>query len=512
MYRILTASKDTYITNKIINNKFRATDANVGVASTLDVFKLFDESSSGSATNPVEISRLLVKFDLSPIRALTASILDINSNSFSATLKLYDIYGGQTTPSNFNIIAFPLSQSFDEGIGRNIVNFTDLDSANFVTASVSNSTPATWFLTGANKQGLLGSDDIDIISSGNLNDGNGVVNLWKSQTFLEGTENLSLDVTNIISATLKSAIPDHGFRISYSGSEETDSVTRFVKRFASRQTSDYLKKPSLVIQYDDSIQDHHLQFFLGMTGSLFLNNDARGSRRNITSGTAATEISGLNCMLLQLTSGANVSGTFFEKTLTASQHRFGDNFTSGIYSATFAVNEFESGTLFNHVQKAHSASFKAIWSSMDKTVGFLTSSFIAHSSYKSSFDNDPKRLLVHVTNLRHVYRKSDKIRFRVFVENIDRPVRAKKLPYATKSEVFTKMYYRIRDAMSSQVVIPFDSTNKSTICSTDSDGMYFDFYMDSLEVGRLYTIDFLICDLGEDMLFTDVAAKFRLEK
>ena len=45
MYRILTASKDTYITNKIINNSFRATDANLGSAGTLDLFKLYDENN-----------------------------------------------------------------------------------------------------------------------------------------------------------------------------------------------------------------------------------------------------------------------------------------------------------------------------------------------------------------------------------------------------------------------------------------------------------------------------------
>ena len=54
MYRILSASKDTYITNKIINSKFRATDANVGQAGTLDLFKLYAENISGSDTTPIE--------------------------------------------------------------------------------------------------------------------------------------------------------------------------------------------------------------------------------------------------------------------------------------------------------------------------------------------------------------------------------------------------------------------------------------------------------------------------
>ena len=57
MYRILTASKDTYVTNKIINNSFRATDANVGQAGTLDLFKLYAESTTGSNATPTELSR-----------------------------------------------------------------------------------------------------------------------------------------------------------------------------------------------------------------------------------------------------------------------------------------------------------------------------------------------------------------------------------------------------------------------------------------------------------------------
>ena len=81
----------------------------------------------------------------------------------------------------------------------------------------------------------------------------------------------------------------------------------------------------------------------------------------------------------------------------------------------------------------------------------------------------------------------------------------------TKSQIYTKMYYRIRDEISKEIVIPFEKSNSSTICSTDSDGMYFDFYMDSLAPGRLYTIEFQIDKNGEDLLFTDSATKFRIE-
>jgi len=511
MYRILTASKDTYITNKIVSNIFRATDSNVGRASTLDIFKLYNESALSGTTNPIELSRALVKFDLNPLRALTSSVLDISSSKFKVTLKLSDVYGGQTTPSNFKLIVFPLSKSFDQGMGRDILNFSDLDASNFITASVSSGTPSLWVVSGANKQGLLGSEDIDIISSGNLNDGNGVVDLWRSQTFYTGKEDLKIDITSIISGTLEKQIPDFGFRISYSGSEETDTNTRFVKRFSSIESSDYLKKPALIVEYDDSVQDHHRSFFFENTGSLFLNNSSNRNIKNLISGAAGTEVTGLNCLHLQLITGSIASGTLFKKTITGSQHKIGNSFITGVYSASFAISEFEDSTLFSHVRNAHSASFTAIWSPVDESFAYLTSSLIINRSNRTSFDNDTSRLIVQVTNMKPVYRKKDKVRFRIFVEDIDRDIVFKKLPMETKSQVFTQMYYRIRDVISNEIIIPFEKANRSTICSTDSEGMYFDFYMSSLAPGRLYTIDFEIDEFGNSLLFTDAATKFRLE-
>ena len=57
----ITASKDSYITNKIIDSKTRVTDANVGYASTIDLFKLYNESSISGEDTPIELSRGLIK-------------------------------------------------------------------------------------------------------------------------------------------------------------------------------------------------------------------------------------------------------------------------------------------------------------------------------------------------------------------------------------------------------------------------------------------------------------------
>ncbi|MAG25251.1 hypothetical protein CMI47_06695 [Candidatus Pacearchaeota archaeon] len=511
MYRILSSSSDTYITNKIINSSFRATDANVGAAGTLDLFKLYDESLISGTDAPTEISRILIKFDLSHLKALTGTTLDIANPSFSCTLKLHDVYGGQTTPSNFNVIVFPLSRSFDEGIGRDVVTFEDIDSCNFQTASISSGKAVKWYLSGANKDGLLGSDDIDIISSGNLSDGNGTVNLWKSQAFNTGDEDLSVDVTTIVSATLAGQIPDHGFRLSFSGSEETDHFTRFVKRFASRHSTNTRKRPKLIVRFNDAIQDHHEIFFFDVTGSLFLNNFHRGSRFDILSGVSATKITGTDCLLVTMTSGSTGSSTFFSRTFSGSQHKIGNNFMSGVYSSTFSISEFESGTLRNEIVNAGSATFTEIWSSLDKTVGYFTGSIVVNTVKRSAFINSTCNPFINITNLKSSYRRSQKVKFRVFVEDINDDLVLVKKPIKSKSKTFTKMHYRIKDFDSGDIIIPFDTEKGGTLLSTDSEGMYFEFYMDSLQPGRTYGFDFFISDSGVDQIFSNVATKFKVE-
>ena len=242
MYMIVTASSDTYITNKILPNSIRATDANLGKAGTLDLFKLYNETRLSGTGSQKEISRLLIKFDYSQISS--SHVIDISDPSFEAKLSLTDVESGLPNPINFTVVCFPLSQSFDEGLGRDVATFNDLGSSNFVTASVSNNSATLWYASGANSQGLLGSSDIDIISSGNLLDGDGVVDLWRSQYFTTGKEKLTIDVTKIVSGQMAGLIPNHGFRLSYSGSynsphpnydasslgAELDEKTYFVKR------------------------------------------------------------------------------------------------------------------------------------------------------------------------------------------------------------------------------------------------------------------------------------------
>lgn len=519
MYLVLSASKDTYITNKIVNNNFRATDANVGLAGTLDLFKLFDETPplttdnlinapiSGSSDEAIEFSRILIKFDYSElIRLKNLGKIDINSSNFKAFMSLKDVYGGQTTPNNFKIIAMPLSKSFDEGKGRDVVSFSDIDATNFITASYSDGSVNAWNQSGAFSSGSLNDENIDVIISGSLSgpSGTSTLNLSSEQFFVTGKEDLELDVTTAVSASISNQLVNHGFVLAYSGSYEIDNKTYFVKRFGSVNASNIYNRPSIIIKYDDSILDNHRNFIFNVTGSLFLNNFHLGRPANILSGAAATPIKENDCMKLILKSGSYAS------THSVSQHKVGDNFQTGIYSASFAVSEYHSD-LFDHVKKANSASFTQIWSSNDLTVGYLTSSFVIKSPFRSAYDGSIQRLIVVCKNLRDTYRKNDEAKIRVFIENREEKVVFKKRPFENISAIFNQMYYRVVDVQTGKVVIPFDPIYNSTKLSSDSEGMFFIMHMKSLTPGRTYKFEFLIKDFDNDFFIDDASGKFIID-
>lgn len=625
MYRIISASKDTYITNKIVNNKFRATDANLGQAGTLDLFKLYAENISGSDKTPTELSRILLKFDIGEVTSMhNNKIIDVGDSSFKAELCLHDIYGGQTTPNNFNIIAFPLAKNFDEGSGFDVVNYSDLDATNYITASIDGSTVIDWDLPGAMASGSLGESNIDVIVSGTITGQSSAINLAPVQYFETGEEDLKVDVTHFVSASAKGLIANHGFLVAFSGSYEKDNSTYFVKRFASRNTTNEAIRPKLIIKYNDTLSDNHQNFEFDLSGSLYLNNFNRGSLANILSGSAATELTGENCMILKVQTGSfskqfdvsqvlrgaskkatltiEVSGnpsndqtftledsinnktTFTFNTanniVTAGSRNIGiasalgtpadiatriqnainndsinvtaaassanvvltqdfagafGNTTldlsgvtnvalstgtgfaggsydglAGIYSASFAISSFDSN-LYDHVLTSGSIDFNEIWSNHNESVTYLSSSLTITKNNISSINFRENKYLVSIINLKQRYRQNEYVKIRVYAENSDRSIKFVKTPIETPSEIFSNMFYSVRDFESGNVIIPFDSIDNSTKLSSDNIGMYFDFYMNSVPRGRSYVFDFMIKQNGYDVIIKDAASKFIID-
>ena len=510
-----TASSDSYITDKIIDGKFRAEDANTGKAGTLDLFKLWGETALNNSGSLNEISRLLVKFDYQNIHELTSSKIDLNSNNFKAELKLFDIQAGNSIPMNFNIAVFPLAQEFDEGIGKDVISFADLDTCNFLTASYSGGADSLWFASGANKVGALGDGNIDILATADFGDGAGLLNILGSQNFPQGTENLSIDVTKIVSASVAGQMNNHGFRISFSGSDETDAKTRFVKRFASRHVVDPFIRPRIEVSFDDSFQDNHKNFFFDLSGSLFLNSYQRSEAANLVSGSALTQISGHESLYLKLRSGS------FEHVVKASQfsegtiNNSGENFKTGVYSASLAIpsnnesNVYTSASLAQWVSTSGSIDLEEYWYSLDGNVGFYTGSLTVSSLPRYSANFTPQEPVIHITNAKNEVKEDDELRFRIFGRDLKKEYNTPvKSPISIAPIIFDEVYYRVKDVNSGQIIVGFGEKNNSTRVSTDSEGMFFDFHANILPYGRTYEFEFLIINRGTRTIVKDRMSRF----
>jgi hypothetical protein len=516
MFYILTASADTYITNKIIDSKFKATDANVGRAGTLDLFKLWDESSYVSASQRVtssvdEISRLLIKFDYENIAKLTSSSLDMNHPSFNVKLELFEAVLGAPVPKDFKVVAFPLSKSWDEGSGRNVNNFSDIDAANFITASYSSTSVIKWNTSGSAARGFMGDTGIDYMISGAI--GSQTIDFGSTQFFREGPGKLSLNVTKVVSASISNIVDNHGFRISYSGSYESDRKTRFVKRFASRHARNAMIVPRMIFTWDDSIQDKHKGLLFNVSSSLFLRNLTAGRPQNLASGSSLTQAVGQDCVLLRFVSSSGDTAREANIYVTASQHTGSTSGAgmTGVYSGTFNLNRFDS-TFFQTLKNNDEIELQEIWSSMDKTVGYYTGSIKVKKAERSVGGFANRRLLFTPVGAQSEYEQDVEATIRFFVEDLDGNSNEKsyKLPRRLETIIIDEAYYRIKDVQTGTIIVPFDKTYQSTRVSTDGNGMFVQFRTSGLPANRQLTIDLLLVDRGMDRLMKIPEINFRV--
>ena len=120
--RRFKATKDNTITNAFKENlTTRGTTANMGQSDVLEVFSLYAQATTSSG----ELSRALIEFDLD---TLSASRNDGNipeSGSVDFYLRMFNAEHTSTTPTNFTLSIAAISQSWDEGDGLDMEDYSD---------------------------------------------------------------------------------------------------------------------------------------------------------------------------------------------------------------------------------------------------------------------------------------------------------------------------------------------------------------------------------------------------
>ena len=130
------ATKDNTITNAFKSNlSSRGISGNMGQSDILEVFSIYAQVSSSAAGFSSELSRVLIEFDINQV-ATDRTAEDIpaagNVNFF---LKMYDAEHTQTTPKDYTLVVQPISQSWNEGLGLDMEEYSDEDASNYISAS-----------------------------------------------------------------------------------------------------------------------------------------------------------------------------------------------------------------------------------------------------------------------------------------------------------------------------------------------------------------------------------------
>ena len=493
-----TGSKDTYITNKIIGGERRATTGNVGYASTVDIFKLYGENTlkgtKGVCSNPAytdevsciansgtwnvnltEISRGLFYFDLDTLKTELSSLVDTANASLKLRLVIKDIQGTQVAPANFTLRLWAVKEAWDEGIGDNVTTFGNVTAANWLSRSIGTLWTASdgWIDTSWNAAAVTASDPPDART------------YIATQTFDSGWEDLDMDITDWVKsywlATNTDVTANHGFVLKFN-TEETDTKSYFVKRFASRHTRNPFLRPKIVASWENYYLDDRLDFETGATTEIYLQNYVQDVPSNLAAGTVTCTLS---------YGDYSISGT------TSGPIELGGKAQAGLYKSAFAAIDAADATLSPHLITSGSVLLQEEWKLGSNTI-FSGSINLKRALATSS--QMPRDLRFSILDLKSRYDTSEVPVVRLFVRDRNLANEPVRIPIELPSQIVQKAYYQIRDTNSLVTLIPFSdkksTPDESTRLSADANGMFFSFPISVLPRGRTYTIDIAFYDRG----------------
>lgn len=466
-----TASADTTITNAFEANLVtRGTGSNMGYADSLEIFSIYgqEEDSNGQSQ---ELSRALVEFPIASVTADRAAGLIPASGSVSFYLKMFNAEHPFTLPQDFTLTVAPVSRSWNEGSGLDMDEYQDLGASNWMESD--NGT--TWTNVGG-----------DYLSQDNLN-----------VLFSEGYEDLEVDVTTIVEKWIAGTYDNYGFGIRLTSSQEayfsssagTDSGSviqnpsgstdsYYTKKFFSRSSEFFFKRPHIEARWDSRVQDDRGNFYYSSSlapsadnlNTIYLYNYIRGRLTDIPGigqGTltvslysGSTEPEGPKIVLHDATTDATAGWV-----------------STGIYSASVSITA--SSEPLERV-------FDVWYSGATQfSTGTINPELFPQYSSAPTFNKVSK-----ITNLKKSYSKDETARFRLFVRDRDWSPTIYTVATANNPTdiIVSGAYSIVRVADNLTVVNYGTGSDRETYMSYDADGNYFDFDINMLEADYMYKI------------------------
>jgi hypothetical protein len=475
-----SASADTTITNAFEANLVtRGTGSNMGYADSLEIFSIYGQESS-SAGQTQELSRVLIQFPVTRINSDRTAGTIPASGSVSFFLRMYNAKHPFTLPQDFTLVVTPISRAWNEGTGLDMDEYQDLGASNWMKAN-----DTTEWTSNGGDYSL--KDNYDV-------------------SFPEGYEDLELDVTDVIEKWILGSGGGHynnyGFGIRLTGSQEayaasagsngvianTGGATEsyYTKKFFSRSTEFFYKRPVIEARWDSRIMDDRENFYFSSSrapadfnlNNLYFYNYIRGGLRNIPA-------VGTNDMLVSFYSSSfgtpvgekikfsTGGGTTADLDLDTTAKFV----STGIYSCSVALTAASTP-----LQEIHD-----VWHAGG--VEFFTGSFFPE--LMPTYDSAPTfNRITSCKNLKKSYSQADTARFRFFVRSKDwSPTLYTVATANNPTEIIESASFSVHRVIDNLAAVPYGTgSNFSTYLSYDKEGNYFDLDMSLLESDYMYEI------------------------
>ena len=220
MFYFVTASKDASI-------YLQQPKQNTGFDEILEVSKVY-------YGNLKDTARSLIKFETTPLSQSIASG-EVTMSLATMIIRQCDT---NEIPSEYTIYAYPVSQSWDMGIGTRFDKIS--------TEGV------TWNTRKTSTNWLVGSASLESSGSYNGKGGMWYTGSFASQSYSYETADIEMDVTVPFNSWISGTLGNEGFIIKHDSSLENDTVDYGQLKFFSKETNT-IYQPKVRIGWDDSV-------------------------------------------------------------------------------------------------------------------------------------------------------------------------------------------------------------------------------------------------------------------
>lgn len=485
------SNKDNTITNAFEANLItRGTGSNMGAADVLEAFVIHGQTSASIDAANAEQSRIIIQFPINSIQSdISSGVLPADTGSIKFHLNLYNAPHGSSTPEDFTLDLKMLSQSWTEGRGLDMDNYSDLGVSNWVSAS----SGVSWASEGGSA--LTG------------------LNTSASVSFDTGLGNISIDVSEQVYKWLDTT-DNYGFLVRFPDSAVSGSDSLYTKKFFGRTSEFYHYQPTIEARWDSARKDNRGNFYISSSvapaadnlNTLYLYNVIRGQLTNIPGLTnnelmvelysGSTAPAG-NALTVISSAGSSVSA------VTGGLLVENGNTITGVYTASFASTS-SLETIFDVWHTGSGVSRTEFYTGSYEPLSVGTTDLLYDTVY-----------LTTITNLEDNYKKGQKPKLRVFVRDKDwSPNIYTVANAAIETTTVEDAYYSIHRSIDNLDIIPFgtgSSNNNFSRLSYDVSGNYFELDTSCLEPGYMYGIKFAYYLQGEYREQPEVF-KFKIEE